>query len=92
MMDEGAARPEPVSDVIDMAGRAALYSAPMPGPGLGRVAISCPACATRSVVGYWDALWLALPSLHLPIVRGPNCSWMRCPACRNRGWVAVSLW
>jgi hypothetical protein len=81
-----------VPDVIDLAGRAALYSAALPGPGFGRVAITCPGCATRSVVGYWDALLLALPSLHLPVVRGANSSWMRCPACRHRGWVAVALW
>jgi hypothetical protein len=34
---------------------------------------------------------MALPSVHLPLVRRGHPSWMRCPACARRTWVRLGL-
>jgi hypothetical protein len=34
---------------------------------------------------------LALPSVHLPMIRRDHPSWMRCPACGKRTWVKIVI-
>jgi hypothetical protein len=77
---------------VDPQGRQSLYSGPSgqpPAPGV--LTISCSSCDERSVVTPRQLLLLALPSLHLPLVRRGHPSWMRCPACDRRTWVKVGL-
>ena len=75
----------------DPLGRRALYSVAEQAPALGAVTIDCSSCGHTSVVTPRALLGLAVPSLHLPIVRRGHSSWMRCPACRRRTWVRVGL-
>jgi DNA-directed RNA polymerase subunit RPC12/RpoP len=77
---------------VDPLGRQSLYSVSSgqpPAPGV--LTISCSSCGERSVVTPRQLLQLALPSLHLPLVRRGYPSWMRCPACDRRTWVKVAL-
>jgi len=74
---------------VDVQGKSALFSRAAVTPSLGSVAITCSTCHNATVVSYGRAARLALPSLHLPIVRRAYPSWMRCPACRERHWVRV---
>lgn len=76
---------------VDLAGKAALFSEPVTPPTLGQVAITCSACQIRSVVTYWAALRLAIPSLHLPVLHRPDNWWLRCPACQRRTWVRLAV-
>jgi len=74
---------------VDVQGKAALFSGAAAVPPLGHVAITCSQCHNASVVSYVQALGLALPSVHLFLVRRDYPSWMRCPACGERHWVRV---
>lgn len=91
---EAASESPPIAgpEVVDLAGRAALYSVAPVAPGFGRVALDCSTCQNRSLVSYWEVLRLALPAFHVPVLRGRHNWWMRCPACNRRQWVAVALW
>ena len=82
---------EPSVAPVDVQGKSALFSGAAVTPSLGSVAITCSQCHTATVVSYGQAVRLALPSLHLPIVRREYPSWMRCPACSERHWVRVRL-
>lgn len=84
-------RPGPAVVPADPLGRRALYSVAEQAPALGAVTIDCSSCGLTSVVTPRALLGLAVPSLHLPIVRRGHSSWMRCPACRRRTWVRVGL-
>ncbi len=75
----------------DQEGRSALWSNVAEPPSFGAVTIECPRCKQTSVVGVRAALVAALPSLHLPLLRRPYASWMRCPACRRRTWVRLGI-
>jgi hypothetical protein len=76
---------------VDPQGRQSLYSGSGQPPAPGAVTISCSSCGEDSVVTPRRLLLLALPSLHLPLVRRGHPSWMRCPACHRRTWVKVVL-
>jgi hypothetical protein len=77
---------------VDPQGRQSLYSVPSGRPPApGTLTISCSSCGAESVVTPRRLLMLALPSLHLPLVRRGYPSWMRCPACDRRTWVKVVL-
>jgi hypothetical protein len=76
---------------VDPQGRQSLYSVTGQPPAPGAVTISCSSCHEDSVVTPRRLLRLALPSLHLPLVRRGHPSWMRCPACDRRTWVKVVL-
>ena len=77
---------------VDPQGRQSLYSVPSgQPPAPGALTISCSSCGERSVVTPRQLLLLALPSLHLPMIRRGHPSWMRCPACDRRTWVKVVL-
>ncbi|MCU0284669.1 MAG: hypothetical protein MUD13_12390 [Candidatus Nanopelagicales bacterium] len=74
---------------VDVQGKSALFSGSVVTPSLGSVAITCSVCQNATVVPYAQAVRLALPSVHLPIIRRGYPSWMRCPACGERHWVQV---
>jgi hypothetical protein len=76
---------------VDPQGRQSLYSVSGQPPAPGAVTISCSSCGENSVVTPRRLVRLALPSLHLPLVRRGHPSWMRCPACHRRTWVKVVL-
>lgn len=80
---------EPSVAPVDVQGKSALFSRAAVTPSLGSVAITCSECHNATVVSYGQAVKLALPSLHLPVVRRTYPSWMRCPACGERHWVKV---
>ncbi|MGB8020245.1 MAG: hypothetical protein WCF04_03365 [Candidatus Nanopelagicales bacterium] len=76
-------------DPVDVQGKAALFSRAVATPSLGSVSITCSGCHTATIVTYLRALQLAVPSLHLVVLRRDYPSWMRCPACSRRTWVKV---
>jgi hypothetical protein len=78
----------------DSEGKRALFSTAYDepdAPTLGTITLHCSACDTTSVLTPRQTLAAALPSLHLPFVRGDHPSWMRCPACARRTWVRLGL-
>jgi len=75
----------------DPQGRRALYSGADQDPPAGTLTVTCSRCGRTSVTTPRQAVALALPSLHLPLLRRDHPSWMRCPACRTRTWVRVGL-
>jgi uncharacterized protein with PIN domain len=85
--------PESSSSVrpSDPEGRRALYSVIGQSPSLGTVTVECSSCKRTSVVTPRRLIGLAVPSLHLPLVKRRHPSWMRCPACGARTWVRVRL-
>jgi hypothetical protein len=81
----------PAPSAGDPQGRRALYSVAAQPPALGAVTVDCSACGEGSVVTPRGLVRLAVPSVHLPLVRRGHPSWMRCPACGRRTWVRVGL-
>jgi uncharacterized protein with PIN domain len=74
---------------VDVQGKSSLFSKAVVSPSLGSVAITCSECHNATVVSYGRAVKLAVPSVHLPVVRRAYPSWMRCPACGERHWVKI---
>jgi hypothetical protein len=91
--DTGRSAPAqaPTARLTDPQGRRALYSTATQEAPAGAVTVSCSRCGETSVATPRQAALLALPSLHLPLLRRTHPSWMRCPACRTRTWVRVGL-
>ena len=75
----------------DAEGRRALFSTDDPVPAAGSVSVSCSRCHATSVLGPLHAIKAAIPSVHLPIVKRTNPSFMRCPACHRFTWVKLSV-
>jgi hypothetical protein len=77
----------------DPHGRRTLFSDPPQPPATPLVAfsITCSSCGDESLVSARETVGLALPSLHLPLIRRGHESWMLCPACRERTWVRLRL-
>jgi hypothetical protein len=78
----------------DTEGKRALFSAGSDEPDvppLGTITIHCSRCDSTSALTPRQALAAALPSVHLPFLRGDHPSWMRCPACGRRTWVRLGL-
>ncbi len=75
----------------DVHGKAALFSRSAAAPSLGTVVITCSACHGATPISYLRALRLAVPSLHIPVLRRDFPSWMRCPDCGRRTWVRVAV-
>jgi hypothetical protein len=78
----------------DSEGKRALFSAGSDEPEvppLGTIKVHCSRCDSTSVLTPRQALTAALPSVHLPFLRGDHPSWMRCPACGRRTWVRLGL-
>lgn len=86
---EASGRPRPTR--TDPHGRQSLYSVAEQPPALGAVTVECSACGQTSVVTPRALLRLAVPSVHLPLLRGRHSSWLRCPACDRRTWVRLGL-
>lgn len=85
------ARPAAGKRPTDPQGRRSLYSIAEQPPAVGAITIACSRCGETSVATPRHVLGLALPSLHLPILRREHPSWMRCPACGQRAWVRLGL-
>lgn len=77
------------SPMVDSQGKSALFSRATATPSLGTVAVTCSQCHGSTTVSYLHALRLAIPSLHLLVIRRDYPSWMRCPSCGRRTWVHV---
>jgi hypothetical protein len=75
----------------DPLGTSVFFSPAEQRPAFGAVTLACSACGRTSVVGPSRALRLAVPSLHLPLVRRGHPSWMRCPECGRRTWVRLGV-
>jgi hypothetical protein len=88
------------------AGKHALFSAPTPArdgdpatstgavadplPPRGLFTVSCSSCGSVTRVGLFDLVLLQLPwGAWLP--RRVFDRWMKCPACRRRTWLSVTL-
>lgn len=76
---------------VDPQGRHSLYSVTTQPPAPGAVTVECSACGEVSAVTPRQLITLALPSVHLPLLRRGHPSWMRCPACNRRTWVKVVI-
>jgi hypothetical protein len=81
----------PIARRSDPQGRRSLYSVAGQPPALGAVTVDCSSCQRISAVTPRQLLWLAVPSLHLPLIRRRHPSWLRCPACHKRTWVRLSV-
>lgn len=88
---DGAGSAPGAGSPVDTQGKAALFSREAVTPSLGHVVITCGGCHAATVVSYLRAVQLAIPSVHLPLLRRDHPSWMRCPACQRRTWVHVRL-
>jgi hypothetical protein len=75
----------------DPQGRRSLFSVAEQPPSVGAVTVSCSSCGLTSVATPRQLLGLAVPSVHLPLVKRSHPSWMRCPACGTRTWVRLGL-
>ena len=75
----------------DPQGRQALYSTVTEPPAPGAVTVECSNCLEKTAVTPRQLVALALPSLHLPLIRRGHSSWMRCPACHRRTWVKLVI-
>jgi hypothetical protein len=74
----------------DPQGRRTLFSVAEQAPSWG-VTLGCSRCHRTSVVTPRQVLPLAVPSVHLPLIKRGHPSWMRCPACGRRAWVRLGL-
>ena len=76
---------------VDPQGRQSLYSVFEQPPAPGAITVECSSCDEVSLVTPRQLVTLALPSVHLPMVRRGHPSWMRCPACGRRTWVKIVI-
>jgi len=88
-VSEPTAVPHP--ERADVEGRRALFSTDEPVPAAGSVSVICSRCHATSVLGALSAIKAAIPSVHLPIVKRNNPSFMKCPACRRFSWVKLNV-
>lgn len=84
-------RVTPMPGSPDPAGRKVLFSAAQAPPVPGSLSVECSSCGQTSGLSAAALLRAAVPSVHLPLLRGRFCSWLRCPACGKRCWVRLSL-
>ena len=75
----------------DAEGRRALFSTGPEQPARGTVTVDCSRCGTATVLSATQAARLVVPSVHLPVLRREHPSWLRCPACRRRSWVRLTV-
>ena len=76
---------------LDPQGRGALFSVTEQPPAPGAVTVTCSDCEQTTAVSPRRLAALALPSVHLPLIRRDHPSWMRCPACGKRTWVKIVI-
>ncbi len=77
--------------VPDREGKRVLFSATPEPPSFGSVAITCTRCSSRSVVSWASALRLAFPIVPAVVPGSGVRLWLKCPTCRQRSWVELSL-
>lgn len=77
--------------IPDREGKRALFSEAPEPPTFGSVALCCTKCDTRSVVSWAKAVRLALPGVPALVPGSGVRVWMKCPACRQRAWVDMSV-
>ncbi len=77
--------------VPDREGKRALFSSEPEPPSLGSIAMTCTRCEARSVVSWAQALRLAFPSVPALVPGSGVRLWLKCPTCRDRSWVDLSL-
>lgn len=81
----------PAGAAADADGKRALFSTGAPTASVGSVRVDCSSCGVTSVLGMRQALHLAVPSLHLPILKRDYPSFARCPACHRFTWLRIKL-
>jgi len=81
----------PAGAAADTDGKRALFSAGAPTSSVGSVRVDCSSCGVTSVLGMRQALHLAIPSLHLPILKRDYPSFARCPDCHRFTWLQIKL-
>ena len=77
--------------VPDREGKRALFSEAPEPPTFGAIALTCTRCDSRAVVSWTRALRLAFPSIPAVVPGTGVRVWMKCPTCRQRAWVDLSL-
>lgn len=76
----------------DAEGKRALFSRTTETPARGTVTVECSRCGQTSVLSASrGARLLASPGVHLPVLRRDHPSFVRCPSCRRRSWVKLTL-
>lgn len=75
----------------DREGKRALFSELAEPPAAGSVALTCSRCDARSVVSLATVLRVAFPAVPAVLPRQGFRANMKCPACSERSWLAVSL-
>lgn len=81
----------PAGAAADADGKRALFSTGAPTASVGSVRVDCSSCGVTSVLGMRQALHLAIPSLHLPILKREYPSFARCPECQRFTWLRIKL-
>jgi len=81
----------PAGAAADADGKRALFSTDAPTSSVGSVRVDCSSCGVTSVLGMRQALHLAIPSLHLLIVKRDYPSFARCPGCHRYTWLRIKL-
>jgi hypothetical protein len=86
--DPEAGGPAPTTD---REGKRALFSEVEAPPTAGSVALTCSKCEARSVVSVAMMWRVAFPAVPAVIPGQGFRANMKCPACGERNWMAVSL-
>ena len=76
---------------VDPQGKRSLFSEEEAPPAVGSLALTCEKCEVRSVVSMLKAARLALPGMYVPVPGRTDRVWMKCPACRSRGWMHLEF-
>lgn len=75
----------------DTEGTRVLFSSAGPARRAGGLSVECSSCGQVKPVSLLTAVRLAVPSVHLPLLRRNHWSWMRCPSCGRRTWVRLRV-
>jgi hypothetical protein len=81
----------PAGAAADADGKRALFSTDAPASSVGSVRVDCSSCAVTSVLGMRQALRLAIPSLHLLVLKRDYPSFARCPECHQFTWLRIKV-
>lgn len=75
----------------DPQGKRAIFSTDVQQAAFGTASVECSSCHQTTAVTMRQLARLAVPSLHLPVLRRRFPSWLRCPACQRRTWVRLRV-
>jgi hypothetical protein len=81
----------PAGAAADADGKRALFSTDTPVSSVGSVRVTCSSCGVTSVLGMRQALRLAIPSLHLLVIKRDFPSFARCPECQRFTWLRIKI-